>query len=359
MYATAAAARTVQYTLFSGEPYAPTSPCGNCSYTIPVDAPALRCDEKVSNESLAFAQTGLDLWWQGVTVGPQWDTGEVHKLKGQLAVRWGNRSYWNTDINTFPTFLCSLYNATYTIDMSFNGSGARDGVASVARIDYWSEYPWSANNSDVIRGTPDAVQASNFEAIKDSVYAALNGTMFSAGEGFAMEIIPSTLTVMLSNLAISYNESGVDWAADLPGSVEQLMSNVTLSLVAQNLNKTNTIPTECTNHISRTIFKYNPTTLLATYGSGLTVCFITLVLGLSSLYSNGFGGNTGFATWLEATRNPELTTESVNKDTKLRYGRLRSGHRAFGTEEGLRGSVDLGEMTNEGDAGERLPFLDH
>lgn len=330
-YLEAAASRTVGYTLFIGQPYTPISPCGaNCSYTISVNAPALRCNESVPANT-TFLQSGLSVYWNALPIGPVWES--TQNVSGNFAVEWGNATLWDQD--TLPSFACNMYNATYTIDFAF---GVTEAETRVADITYNNGYPFSTSApTSMNQLDPDQIEASNYEAIKNALYNHLTGAFYRQQESFN-RIDPLTLDVMLTNLVVTYNSSGLTWVSDLPSGVEQLMQNVTLSLVAQNLNTSTTTETQCTYSTSTTVFEYHSATLFAAYGSGLGMCFVAVVLGLVALRGNGFGGGTSFSAVLDATRNPGLADVSHHLDdqTPLRYGRLPAGNDAFGTEDDLR-----------------------
>lgn len=157
---------------------------------------------------------------------------------------------------------------------------------------------------------------------------------------------------MLTNLIAYDNNSGLYWIDDVPGAVEALFHNVTLSLMTLDYNQTIDVP--CLLSRDVIVFAYRSTPLLIAYGSAIAASLLCILIGSFVMWRNAFGGANGFKAFLTTTRNPKLDHSNIDGKKKLRYGTLRGTgglQKAFAQEEDLvhENAVDV--------HAERAPFL--
>ncbi|KAL8279044.1 hypothetical protein RQP46_008502 [Phenoliferia psychrophenolica] len=182
----------------------------------------------------------------------------------------------------------------------------------------------------------------SYEAIKDSLYAHLNGTVSVSSQGITTAVlkngtitfgesftgtsvdnVPETLDVALSALAV--NHDNLTWVHDLPRAIEQLMHNVTLSLVANGNYLGNPTTLNATLVGTHTIFHYTPTSLWISYAIGILLGAVCCLDGLFSLLKNGSEGKMGFWAFVETSQS--LTSEAgVTRKSRTQYGPLEDGH---------------------------------
>ncbi|KAL8280084.1 hypothetical protein RQP46_007414 [Phenoliferia psychrophenolica] len=262
--------------------------------------------------------------WSGITFGNS--TVDAFGLGGSLytyggyngnfGLRFANHTTLSKDLVPH-NISCLLHNGSYSIASDFTSTNATTRVVDVTLLDQYPFYYSEMNEYylDDLTGYPTLTTqtraALNYEAIKDSVYKHLNGTVvvttdqmstYSSSRETVITNTPLTLDVAQSSLTV--NRENITWVPDLPAALEQLMHNITLSLVANGGSfGTNTTLTALVVG-SHTIFRYTPSSLWIPYAIGLALGALCCLDGILSIGLNKAEGKAGFRAFLEASRSP-------------------------------------------------------
>lgn len=142
----------------------------------------------------------------------------------------------------------------------------------------------------------------------------------------------------------------VDFSKDLHLAIEELSHNLTISLLSISNLK---VAMETRRTYVYLAYQYSQSTLLITYLAAGSATFVSLLIGLHALWSNGIASDVSFSRVLVTTRNPTLDRLSESSclggdpfprsllKTRLKFGELwrknNAGievpHAGFGTEE--------------------------
>lgn len=149
-----------------------------------------------------------------------------------------------------------------------------------------------------------------------------------------------------------------DWmcrAGSVPGAIEDLSHNLTLSLLSSAL-LANETRVNVTAHSAATFYTYNWRNLVMAYSIAVGAALLCVCVGMQSLLANGYAAGASFSSILLTTRNPDLDhlaqghclgARPMPKEvgqTVLRFGVLNSqpydqnvgGHVAFGLQDDVR-----------------------
>ncbi|KAK4700759.1 hypothetical protein P7C70_g5486, partial [Phenoliferia sp. Uapishka_3] len=373
-------------TILGGKPETSTSPCGNCSYTQVVYAPALSCTTPtfggVEFDSFSWVGTTFSnsSWYPWGDANRCVNLGSPEEVvcptyNGNFALRWVRLPYnYSPDALTFTTLLtqgyfnnssfnmsiqatsCYLHNATYTILSDFTSSVASSTILDVI---LGQQYPFHRNESlNAKWPLKGAIKASaNFEAVKDSVYQHWNGTASVDQEGRisseppffivtdSIQAHPLTVDVALSSL-VTVRDS-LTWVSDLPRALERTMENVTLSLVANGYTFGSNTTVTAIEIGSHTVFNYTPSSLWIPYSIGLALGALCCLNGLFALVRNGDEGRGGFRAFVWTTR--DLTNRGgMVKGARIKYEQLEEERHGFRVVEDTSGGYELPA---------RIPFI--
>ncbi|KAK4702304.1 hypothetical protein P7C70_g3923, partial [Phenoliferia sp. Uapishka_3] len=339
--------RAVTTTLASGRPAVAVSPCGSCSFNQTIYAPAFNCSVGFPDEELDDTDIRENaVIWRATTFGNtsfQSPLANRNSLlyKGNLAFQTGS------GIGPASNYSCYTYNASYTISSDFSTTPAEITILDRTFVTQYPFFPEAVSLwTDAIGTTTpsfpfltsEVFSAIAFEAVKDSLYVNLNGSIliYLAGESVTST---NTISVLETDLISSNSTNNVIvWDDSLPEKVEQLMNNVTLSVLTLNLTQA-TVPAFQVH--SQLVFDYNPKILFAPYAYGLFVSAICVALGAIAMFSSGAETRAGFEDFFDATRSTCLDKpELVQGKAKIRYGRMiGEGH--ANERRGFAMDVDL------------------
>ena len=279
--------------------------------------------------------------------------------------------FYNPGNNTFNnTMRCTLYNATYTTNVSYVNNiqyiqnNLEPQVQSIALPSQLIVYELEAPIESNLTLTHTLQEIQNLWALHEALCGTLTGWIGVTPESDGLGMITNV------NSGIT-NWAGVaNWSSEtiilpdnLPSKVEQLAVNFTISLIdMQNypyepsVMKQNNItsqpivqtfvPATITSYPA--VYAYSRVALWQIYGPALSFTLICVILGGFMLYSNGVAGAMSFSQVLVTTRNPTLDrisqgagrggkyiTDRVQK-VKVRYGRLDGTEFGFGTEDEIK-----------------------
>ncbi|KAK4703179.1 hypothetical protein P7C70_g3041, partial [Phenoliferia sp. Uapishka_3] len=318
--------RAVGSTLISGLPTAATAPCDSCSFTQTVYAPAFNCSAGIP-AGVSVNAEGITPIWSANTFGPgpfvSQDGTPQSPYGGHLAFKAGSRSSQQAEGS------CYLFNASYTISSNFTADPSTVQITDRTLINQYPFYPTEvAQYEYASSGGPSSkvLAAMAFEAFKDTLYSHLNGSVLEYSEGVS-QVSPSTLSVLETNLVANTSfETRIFWVNDLPTAMEQLMNNLTLSIITLSMNNATIETSDSFNHL---VFRYSARTLFVPYIAGLGAAGVCIFLGLYAWMKSGVEMKAGFEGILEATRSTSLDNpEVVSGDAKIRYGKLRGTERS-------------------------------
>ncbi|KAK6501954.1 hypothetical protein TWF481_009772 [Arthrobotrys musiformis] len=350
------------------------SPCStNCSYTVNFKGPALKCtDEDWKSQAAPWdplevfrssrhynsnTSSNGDLWT--VYANPKKEERKYSEsgvpLRPYLYVEAPERKEYY-----IKCFKCSLYNATYNIDIDFTNG--------VERVTYKL-----SKVAKFIPVTPDPeFYVPNYEQL---AYFAYNdyftgdggpfvGEIFEYG-GISMRGVRFNTDIIFTNLvrpwitfSQDYRNSTQNFPMDnLREGFEKLSHNLTISLLSRSdLIVSSKIMTKCTSLGYRNVYRYRSTQLYVSYGPLMIFSMMVIVLGLRATLKNGDICQWGFSQIMLTTRNPSLDemgkgscfgvvhSGSDLQKHRLKFGELRCNvestirHAAFGLEDEV---VDL------------------
>lgn len=108
---------------------------------------------------------------------------------------------------------------------------------------------------------------------------------------------------------------------DMPTALQDLMNNITLSLLTLDLNSTTTV--NATELNSELVFHYDAPQLYGTYIYAIVVSLLACLGGFHALRENGFAATASFRAFIDASRNPSMMDPDVlNGTARVRYGEI-------------------------------------
>ncbi|EGX44393.1 hypothetical protein AOL_s00193g121 [Orbilia oligospora ATCC 24927] len=345
----------------------------NCSYTVNFNGPALKCTDedwksqdapwdpleifRFSHHYNSSVSSNGDLWT--VYANPKKEERRYSEsgvpLRPYLYIEAPERKEYY-----IKCFKCSLYNATYNVDIDFT-----NGVETVTY-----ELSKVAKFIPII---PDLESSlPNYEQL---AYFAYN-RYFTGNEGpfvgeifeyggismrgvrFNTDIIFTNLVTPWITLSQDFRNSTQNFPMDnLREGFEELSHNLTISLLSRSdLIVSSKIMTTCTSLSYRNVYRYRSTQLYVSYGPLMVFSMVVIVLGLRATLKNGDICQWGFSQIMLTTRNPSLDemgkgscfgvvhSGSDLQKHRLKFGELRCNvestirHAAFGLEDEV---VDL------------------
>jgi hypothetical protein len=272
--------------LMVGTYLTPASPCGVCSYDVKFIAPALNCSNITASYNFKSAFPTLNnatIFWNATYAA--FDTTGLN-----LQVAWKNWTLQNMQQAPQGAIQCVAYNATYGVRITHGTSTTID----ITEMVY--------NNPLVSTGSAVA----QLNAVVDAVATLLNGVVVynNSNEQF-------TLNSNLLGYSLGHLSAGSEWIWDMvpTAAVPSLMANVSLSLLTGSVSvKGDSLaPVQETCYHSTLSFHYDRVRLLLTYGTGLAVTLVCILVGVWTVRKNGVEETDGFERMLDATLNDEMS----------------------------------------------------
>lgn len=236
------------------------------------------------------------------------------------------------------TVQCTLYSATYNATITYENN------IQFVQVDV-VEHGTILNSDQLYNGLGIPFDVNLF-ALHEAVVSCLAGW-------FAVEITALyvyTEAPLWAGVATYSNETLVSWPDDLSVKVEELMINLTLSLITlrddpdpevSTIIVNTTVPGILTTYPP--VYAYSKVVLWQIYGTALGISVTCVVLGTYMLLKNSTAGQLSFSQILVATRNPTLDRIADTSDqsslrllqnTTLRYGTLEgTEHVCFGVPD--------------------------
>ncbi|KAK4703166.1 hypothetical protein P7C70_g3054, partial [Phenoliferia sp. Uapishka_3] len=311
-------------TLVSGTPTSPSSPCGNCSYTQQLYAPALNCvnglPAGVNNSGLPLVDMAFTsrIWDAASYYSGNWTPAAPDCFAGicvpDIPLTYGNQlaiRYYSSLTGLEGNVSCEMSNASYTVFSNFTTVPSTATVLSMELQDWWNltalysdaqkqDMPgWNGLDLLADTATDDTKALINYKAIRDSLFRQLNGTIELSHEGIDNVGIP----------AISILFNGSTWVADMPAALQGVMSNITLSLLATPINSTTQV--NATLLDSQVVFSYNPKELYIPYIYAFATSLVACLFGALAIHANHFTAGATFKTFIDAASNHSMRDPEV------------------------------------------------
>lgn len=258
-------------------------------------------------------------------------------------------------------YSCHLWNTSYTVDFGF-----QDGVQSTEIQKFEPLFPLDIQ-SDGLWNTYSAGEMqywAMFRALANALTAEVQWGSTCSLRADDAYIVTSALAACpeikqdtsCSGTVDIWFDSPLCRAGSVPGAIEDLSRNLTLSILSSAL-LANETAAEVTVHTSTTLYSYNWRNLLLAYAVAVCAAAVCAAVGLDALVANGYSAETTFSSILLTTRNADLDDLATGhclgerplaKEVgrrRLRYGIVRSqaydaavkgSHACFGFADDVR-----------------------
>ncbi|KAI9794015.1 MAG: hypothetical protein M1816_006640 [Peltula sp. TS41687] len=316
----------------------------NYSYTLDFFAPALTCGSIRPGTQTAFNEV-LGGYWEAVPT-------KIHAYEAQFIEKWNLRhpNLTVSDPHLFDNELwirtpnknitCQTWNVSYTAQIDF-----QNGLQTIVILQQkdLERFVPKSETYQVAFGE-DPPEAFGYRSWLETIRSLLEGSLTAGGAQMQANITKTKIvqTGLMGcpemKPALVLFQAGDEPAPSvhdyycrngtLEKAIEDLSRNVTFSLFgyANGLLPSNeTSPRPITKAFRANIYAYSGKILLASYGAGVFLTLLILVLGVHAMITNGAVHNSDFSGIMCATRNPDfdriargwcLAAEPVGKEVK-------------------------------------------
>lgn len=308
--------KLVSRNLMDGAYLSPQNPLNrSVSYFLEFNAPAMNCTDTTSDFDFTYMVQNSTS--SEVVI---WNSTHDIYLNGStiwVAIMGG------PDASSGRAITCEVYNATYSVDISHNGT---ETSVYVVKIE------WGQRLSDSNSSAPE-YKALQFTAL--TLGQKLDGFVKIATDTFVQLVPPNDVwDITENNFILLYSTLGeagsssstVPWLWDpnLPDALSELATNVSISLLSNPLG----IPminfnTDC--QYPGIIYVYNRLHLLLTYGLGLLTAICCVSVGFYSVSANKREETIHFSRLLVAILDADLGKGKLTGETRFRTVECESG----------------------------------
>ncbi|PSR73108.1 hypothetical protein PHLCEN_2v11010 [Hermanssonia centrifuga] len=282
--------------LYTGSYILPQSPCGICNYHVYFNATALLCDPVDSTESIIASDTlpvglgEMTLW----NSSSGWSESVPSHLSLTVASRnlsSNDTDYTAVDNSATVAFVCTGYNAAYTVLVNNNQTGTSDYyINSVELLE-----PYTRDQSLETTNDPSLFFGL---AIWDAFRQQFSGTVTWNQSANALTFSAGTIIVNSPFTTSPSSNILWQWQVDLINALPSLMQNISLSLISgvlfnSSLSDYNTGLGLCV--VTDLHFVYDRVRLLATYGAMIGVALACLLVALVAIHINKVGETMDFS----------------------------------------------------------------
>lgn len=293
--------RMVLQNLVSGSYIPPPNFCGTCSYNVTFNAPAMDCTDITSQ--FDFTTMDIDppvIWYVGHNIGSGGSTITVATMDS-----YGLR---------MEAARCSVYNATYSAEISHNATSTSIIVRDTVFHQLVSELEADAPDNLSIHTTAAATAAvlDGFGQVD-----LLRMSYIGQGVGPYANIYFNPYFIF-SSLGRPGLQSSMTWEWDsMRDAFPQLMANISISLLSNPINApTSNYDTLCT--YSTVLYVYDQLHLLLSYGLGILLASLCVAAGFWSIRRNGREETLEFSRLMVAILSPNLLHEELRKSVRLK-----------------------------------------
>lgn len=353
-----------------------SAPFPNSSYSMELWGPAFRCQnlsEAVLENNLELGdasslQEAWDKTMNGSLAGPEVmyvgaspESLSGVNMKSHLFVYTGYSPYSLEQVG--QNYSCHLWNTSYVVDFESNDG---DQTTTIRALTYVTPLNIATGTDYVVTDYAEgqiqywsmftALMSTLVTTISWSVSGELNGAdsaLLYSGIAACPEIATCS-----ASMGTWFPALYSDWmcrAGAVPGAIEDLSRNLTLSVLSSALLANETM-VNVTANTAANFYAYNWRNLVMAYSIAVAATLLCVGVGLQSLLTNGYSAGASFSSILLTTRNPDLDNLAQGhclgarpfaKDvgqTVLRFGVLKSqpcdkkvgGHAAFGLRDDVR-----------------------
>ncbi|PYI10993.1 hypothetical protein BO78DRAFT_160813 [Aspergillus sclerotiicarbonarius CBS 121057] len=303
--------RVARQAIMAGHYLPSTSPCDtDCAYTINMQGPSFECRN--------YSSPNLYSWVNQTY--PQTQSWEYLYLASADYAARTNQSKYVLDFELrwmqaggYQNLTCRAYESTYTLDITYTG-GTQFITTRVDPIrqlkssglyDDYGMYPQTGTKDSRINATTtgasggnvtDIYRRANLAAVQDSLVLALSGYI----DIFLLHSQPSANTII--SLSELYSGTASSPTFNITSaSMQDLLQNITLSLLTMNQTTTETI---VTNNVTVNVYSFKrPARLITPYFVCLGFGLAFVLFGGHALVSNGISASmTGLFQTLCTTR---------------------------------------------------------
>jgi len=267
-----------------GGSYLPVpNPCGICAYRVNFTAPSLRCSGDI-NATYDFS----------TNLPPTHDRGTwVPILNGALGINYtltvATRDGVAPNMNPPVAVKCTAYRADYDVRVRHDNFSSHIEILNVTS---------GSRLSPSLGPDPDPLDLA-LDGLAQAFVNAFNGSVIfdSQYDGFA-GTPPSVAYSPMMHWAPSPGKNSTLTWSNLTTSLPELMQNISLSLLSEQFpskNQTYMAKTQTECLMTKLIYEYDSSRLLAIYGVAWTATAIFFLLGFLFVWKNGEEHNLDFS----------------------------------------------------------------
>lgn len=307
-----------------------------------------------------------DAWDETMTSLNQTNHEQIYTAASPENIETGNSTlYYKSMLNHIfvntngpssgQNYSCHLWNTTYLINIKFeNGIQAVDieKLTYTAPLNIASEKLWYTYSP------AEVPYWAMFKALTNilvtEIYFGSTGTLWG-GDSFLMQSGIVACPEIRSGLSAELFSDWMCRANSVPGAIEDLSHNLTLSVLSSAL-LANETAADVVVRSAANIYTYNWRDLLLAYAVAIAATVLCVATGFHALMKNGYSAGASFSSILMTTRNADLDQLARGhclgespladdiKKTVLRYGVLKGQQSWDGSTEphaafGLRDDV--------------------
>ncbi|KAK3988757.1 hypothetical protein QBC44DRAFT_397734 [Cladorrhinum sp. PSN332] len=356
----------------SDGPLLSRNPCPagtNCTYSIPFDGPAYRCEDQIDFDgstgqtlelfpprnvliySASLIQSTQNLNGLGIPV--EWSnmtkTDPMYGVFTKSYPIWigyvqnTTRPYKGPNDTMWPyelerkTIKCTLNYAEYDVKLSFRGGRQ---FVDETNIDH--------KRPLLLDGEQTSPQNKSYDQF--SAYHTLGFLFHKFISHEIMQVNASTYPWPSSGIAQTalIDKQTYMPLDNFPRLLENKFTDLLLSLLTSQQFSLNLTDVPCTVERPIQVWQYHPFWLLMTYGIAAGVALLAVATGVYAFVEIGYGMDTVFSTVLAVTRSKELDDLMAGYSlggaplpkrimkTRLKFGEIKDGSQGQKTEEGER-----------------------
>ncbi|KLO16640.1 hypothetical protein SCHPADRAFT_937672 [Schizopora paradoxa] len=307
-------------TVFSSGTYIPPTPaCGTnpaasrCNYDLQFSGPGFDCEEVAKSSNYSSFISPIF----GNDSGPHlFQTDFIPQTADNLTLRILVQT-WDVKRSSYQAAQCTGVIRSYTVSVSQTNFS----TPSIYVTDSQVESVVHANKSQLLTFAETFVYDLMF---------LLNSTWAYTSDGFPFLQGYFPTAEGIGSLQLDGN---ITWVENLAGALEEYSQNATLSILSGQILTLNPEVPDILENVSSTCtytfaaYEYTPQRLLLTYGIGISIAFICIILALIAIRRNGVEESMDFSRVLRAVLNEKMHSARhiLDKDTIIKVDETAGG----------------------------------
>ena len=303
----------VAQVLVAGRTFPPASTCGVCQYNVTFTAPAVRCNnitqeqiDIIDNKLSVFPDSNHTTVWNAY----MGETDVVYVMSRNLLTDSQERLL-PSEALPVVALACTGWNATYNVMID---QDATTRMITNVNIENQITCGTLCQSSDTT--------GQQLLGLWDAFFRQLNGTIVysTTKNEFTLDVSLAAWSAVGrgSSTGIAWQ-----WAGDLQQLIPEIMQNVSLSLLAGDLNDdehstTSPIPTTCMAKGLQ--FRYDADRLRGVYGAALGIVAVCIGCGFMAYKTNKRSETMNFSRILAAYPERTIVSEAMTLETKVQAG---------------------------------------